>query len=399
MLLFKPGVVLTLLLCFIKNRVVANTCKAIILNISELNCKQTNIIKIINLKDQPIYRLKDFEKFTSLMELSLKNCNVEHIDYEVFIGMNQLKDLQLSYNQVKSLNNETFGEMLNLKKLLIDNNDIESIYENTFKYCTELMYVRLEINSIKSIDQNAFPIDNQIRKLDVSQNLLRDIQFIHNLNNVEDINLSKNHIEYFDAHTLNNLTKLVYLNLNNNLLKILPPNAFDKCIQLKHLYIANNYLSTIDAGTLNLNLILLDLNDNRLMSIHEDFRGTKEVCLERNLLSKLDLPDTNLTLHIDGNNWECDFIRMLHKNRNILLKHSRKIDDININGISCSTLTPSGEDNQTDFGLNTIVISGGLVCILLVFGIIYFYCKIRNKSSPQCPRSVEKKNGEFSYVF
>ncbi|HDV5711237.1 TPA: leucine-rich repeat domain-containing protein [Legionella pneumophila] len=101
----------------------------------------------------------------------------------------------------------------------------------------------------------------EISELDLSNNLIGDIEFINNIKVIK-LNLSDNKIIQSRNSLVNN--EIQYLNLNGNLITDID---FKGIKNLKSLEIKRNKISDISRLELNENLIMLDLSENHISSL------------------------------------------------------------------------------------------------------------------------------------
>ncbi len=110
--------------------------------------------------------------------------------------------------------------------------------------------------------------------LNLSDNLLWEPtpHMFDGLDNLIELNLSKNSIKTIHKETFQSIKKLQILWLNANLLQEIDPHTFDNLENLEELYLGNNYLSTIQKNTFKdlTSLTILGLYRNKLTVCKSD---------------------------------------------------------------------------------------------------------------------------------
>lgn len=301
-------------------------------------CDELSAVKEIHFEDIPFNTFNHdlFAKCSSTITLELHNVSLSNVSACLFKGMSSLQSLSLNNNLIKILNNETFGDMPDLRRIFVNNNVISSIGEDSFKRLRNLRAVYITHNSLDKVDKYAFPADNRLTWLDFSNNHLKRLNFIQNLHSLKTLYLPFNKIKRLENDTFLNLVELEYLDLKYNLIEELPTNLFRTQKRLQEIDLSHNRLVQIETGTFGIGFSTLLLNDNKL-AIIAVFNDIAEVNIARNNLRELSaLPTNNVTLTIDKNPWECQFIHQVTNQRNINLKYTSNNETKNLRGIPCN---------------------------------------------------------------
>nr|XP_046256193.1 trophoblast glycoprotein b [Scatophagus argus] len=189
----------------------------------------------------------------------------------------------------------------NTKFLFVTGNNISRISEDSFPTLLEqLTDLYLSGNEIEFVDANAFDNLPNLVRLDLSNNKIENFSesaFPHN-NTLQVLNLSRcfhNHstvnLEFLE---IGNLHQLRVLDLSNNDLLILPGDVFSNLPSLVNLTLQNSSMISIQNGTLRVPpLRELDLRDNSLRD------------LSTTAMAEFSLKP-GLRIQLAGNPWRCD---------------------------------------------------------------------------------------------
>lgn len=271
--------------------------------------KRLMFLKLVNMstiggKKGPIKDIEPLKKFTKLIELNLVGMDISTV--RPLMSMGNLLTLNLDGNN--NLENlDGIQHLINLERFsfrcetecdLITKNNCRACNRTQFvdfSYLKNLFYLEVlnvSNNKIKDIDFLA-----QLKKLtaiDLSYNEISDgdklVSYIESMKDLEIIDASNNSINHFDPKlSLNNIKKLILNNNNlvefdikkfpslntlslsfNNLHKIGQPNEL---IKLEEFELRNNKLNSIDLSKFDLSEVkTIDLTSNFLadISINEE---------------------------------------------------------------------------------------------------------------------------------
>ena len=191
-----------------------------------------------------------------------------HIDYKTFSKMTELKKLTLIHvtelTQVPHLENQ-----LLLEELTIQN------------------------SGLKLVDQDFCLKNNNLKRIDFSENELETNRLETIFNNCEQLNnldLSYNYLSSL-SNMFTYVSSIVLLNLNHNRIELINENDFDFLIDIQDLSMSNNRIIHIsDKAFFSLNKIkFLDLSFNQLTEFNDtDMTSLEFINLNNNNLKKLD---------------------------------------------------------------------------------------------------------------
>jgi Leucine-rich repeat (LRR) protein len=144
-----------------------------------------------------------------------------------------------------------------------------------------------KISSLDGLQNLLNNISRPIKSLDLSNNyipLIRAIDFIFYVAEVESLNLSNNNIYNVEPGSFDKFINLSFLDLGQNNLSVLPEFIFFKNKKLKKIDLSDNSLRFIDADTFNGlqdSLKQLNLADNPLKifnkNMFKDFGKIKNI--------------------------------------------------------------------------------------------------------------------------
>lgn len=215
-------------------------------------------------------------------------------------------DKCLCFSQTVKCQNQNLDEIpnslpTNTKVLLLSGNSISRLSVDSFpSLLDQLTDLYLGGNELEFVDAMTFDKLPSLERLDLSNNKIKsfDFQAFPNDNKLQVLNLSR----CFQNHSLTdlsflpkgNLLQLSVLDLSNNDLVFLPDNIFSGMPSLVNLSLQNSSIISIQNGTLNVPpLQNMDLRDNSLR-----------------LLSTITITEFSskpgLHISLAGNPWRCD---------------------------------------------------------------------------------------------
>jgi Leucine-rich repeat (LRR) protein len=185
-----------------------------------------------------------------------------------------------------------------LEELELNENSLSSIHADTFQGLTSIKILSLSDNKLNGkLNPYTFNHLANLEKLYLNQNKLTSIHSstFRGLTSIKDLRLWGNELSgelELDRRTFNDLTQLEILDLNSNRLTSIHFDTFRGLTNMKALHLWGNELSgELDPRTFKdlTQLEILDSSNNKLTSIHSDtFRGLtriKALGLSRNKLS------------------------------------------------------------------------------------------------------------------
>lgn len=218
--------------------------------------------------------------------------------------------LDLSGHSLKSIP-PNFGILSKLIVLNLSNNKLESLPEsianlsslsnldlrrNNFKelpdVLTKISLKSLNISGNQISDISLLGVCSELRVLDVSNNLIKALEFqFPHANALRSLNLSNNFLKEMSQFFVS-LENLQRLNLNNNLITKIP-SYVSKMTSLEEFEITDNHVETISEDFFELELESLNLTANNLKVLHlESLDSLESISLDENNFEKLTLGDS-----------------------------------------------------------------------------------------------------------
>uniref|UniRef100_A0AAZ3QE80 Disease resistance R13L4/SHOC-2-like LRR domain-containing protein n=1 Tax=Oncorhynchus tshawytscha TaxID=74940 RepID=A0AAZ3QE80_ONCTS len=142
---------------------------------------------------------------------------------------------------------------------------------------------------LKSVPPNLLKHADKVRRLDLQRNKLRQLNWISNLVNLRELNLSRNELVDFPLE-FRSLKLLERLYMNQNNIKVIPEDVFPHLGKLQFLKLSTNRLAKLPVDLSQCHsLSYLNLSNNCLKDIQALVRlpKLKELFVERNSLTEL----------------------------------------------------------------------------------------------------------------
>ncbi|KAH3867134.1 nyctalopin-like [Dreissena polymorpha] len=235
--------------------------------------------------------------------------------YHLF-GMTNLQYLKIEHYGITKLEQNCFNALSALITLDLSNNVIVQIETSHFTGLSSLKYLHLHHNFIE-IKDDAFRGMSSLIDVDLSHNNIDHLDNItlQGLTGVESLNLSFNKISAVDEAALTDLKKLTEIRLGYNTITTLPSVLFKGLANLRDIELQHNSILDIEGNTFgSLRLDGLNLMDNTIGAIAPsafDESSIGEVHLENNNLKSL--PESVLTIFsksssvfLFNNSWICN---------------------------------------------------------------------------------------------
>lgn len=163
----------------------------------------------------------------TLNELDLSYCSLDEIDLSV---LPSLQHLRLRGNMLRSLTGQTFENNSMLETIDLSRNSLRSLEAETFYKLKKLSSLDLAYNEIARLDRNVFRTNDNLVTLNLSHNVLDKFTKLIS-NSLRDINLSWCEIIVIDGTAFSSLSSLQKLDLSNNLIRDLPAGMRSDTLQ------------------------------------------------------------------------------------------------------------------------------------------------------------------------
>ena len=230
--------------------------------------KNLTNLESLNLDNNKIKDISALKDLNHLRAVSLENNNITKLD--ALSSKNELERLFLSNNsglELATLKNDSLEQLTvnntnirdlsvvsnlpKLKKIVANDNKITTL--SHLKNAKVLESVEVNNNRIDSLDFE----NSTITSLEIKNNKLEDINNVHKLSALENLDASGNKISEFPSNKQN---KLINLTVNNNVIRTM--ENVNNLTALKYLTMSNNYVSTLALKEKNKTLEYLDISHN-----------------------------------------------------------------------------------------------------------------------------------------
>ncbi|OQV19254.1 Protein flightless-1 [Hypsibius exemplaris] len=263
-------------------------------------------LSILDLSHNELTRVPDdLDNVKTLIVLNLSHNSIEAVPTQVFLNLTGLMHLDLSNNKLESLPPQ-LRRLINLQTLNLSNNPLMH-----FQFRQLPSLVNLNVLNLRNTKRNqtnlppSLEMIPTLEEIDLSENeLTRVPDCVYNVIQLRRLNLSKNLLTDFDVP--DGWHQLQTLNVSSNRLKALP-QSLPTCSALRRLYVNDNQLDfngiPPSVGRLE-NLEVFLAADNRIEMVPEGLLRCgklKRLVLRNNLL--VTLPDA---VHLLGDLEELD---------------------------------------------------------------------------------------------
>lgn len=225
-------------------------------------------LAVLDLSHNRLTRLDDavFRSLHNLQTLQLQHNLVESIADLAFASLYNLHTLVLSHNRLRFVGTHMFAGLSSLGGLYVDHNRLESLAPDAFHNVSSLQEIILTGNRLSSVPRVVQTLQ-QLRSLDVAENMIADIQnaSYQGLHQLYGLNLMGNHIGNLSQGAFHELPSLRILNLARNGIQSIEQGTFDDVPDLHALRLDSNFLDDVNGLFSNLHdLIMLNISANRV---------------------------------------------------------------------------------------------------------------------------------------
>ncbi|SEW29636.1 Leucine rich repeat-containing protein [Chitinophaga sp. YR573] len=218
-------------------------------------------LKVLNVEG---IKIKEWEWLLSLNKLEILNINNNELQTlpDSLFSLRQLNRLEAKQNKITVVQ-ERLNELVSLRYLDLSNNQIKDF--PYFLSVLQLQSLLLRSNKISLIDTAiSFP---SLRELNLSRNLLTELQFKHPLS-LGILDISYNKISKLDDSLFTALLRSFYA--NNNEITFLP-KAILNSSNYHYFWLQNNFITELPDFFAHAIISNADFSNNKIASIHPDF--------------------------------------------------------------------------------------------------------------------------------
>lgn len=284
-------------------------------NLTSFNMASSNI---------SIIERNAFQGLANLKRLDLSNNKIVQLDAELFQPLSRLDTIRLTNNKVQVIDPDVFKHNANLKWVYFSSNDIIIVDRDSFVHC-QLILLDLGVNKLQDVDMTSM---KYLKTLIVANNRLTTLSIP---STVDELHAENNSISVIQSETKNELTRLF---LSSNRFTNL--RALTNLNKLQFLDLSNNHLRQIEFSDLKTlsELKEFKLTGNKLSTIRTDDVVTN--------LPKLKM------IELSTKHWDNSYVDQLAndlKNHSIVLGQDRSIisddDDITTSTTTIPSSIPS----------------------------------------------------------
>lgn len=242
----------------------------------------------------------------NITQLDLSNNRISQLDEAFFGQIPKLSNFIFAGNKLTSISIENLSE---LTQLNLANNNFETV---SISNLSVLSSINLDFNKIKSLNfsgipnvslslknnslENGFLINDMkvLGSLDLTDNLIEDMDFLKEASNLKTIILKNNRIKQFNQTVLDLMVGLIKLDLTANLLGDFVMEKNVSKFGIEDLYLDFNIISTIRLSSFN-SLGSLSFKNNPLTSFSVSSSTIEELHFENIAFGNLKLSSVTVS--------------------------------------------------------------------------------------------------------
>ncbi|KAI4479729.1 hypothetical protein M0804_010779 [Polistes exclamans] len=238
-----------------------------------------------------------FRNCSDLKELDLSGNGLTSVP-EAIRDLAYLKTLDLGENRIASFHNGSFRNLHQLTGLRLIGNDIGNLSRGMLWDLPNLQILNLARNKVQHIDMHAFERNIKLEAIRLDGNFLSDINGIFtSITSLLLLNLSENHIEWFDYAFIPG--NLKWLDIHGNFIEKLDNYYKLRNSKVKTLDASHNRITELTSLSVPDSVELLFINNNYISIVHPN-TFTEKVNLTRvdmyaNMIETMELTALLLT--------------------------------------------------------------------------------------------------------
>lgn len=272
--------------------------------------KDLFFLQILDLRNNSIDRIESnaFLPLYNLHTLELSDNRLHTVGAQLFNGLFVLNRLTMSGNTIASIDPIAFRNCSDLKELDLSGNELTSVPE-ALRDLAFLKTLDLGENRISEFHNGSFRNLHQLTGLRLISNDIGNLSrgMLWDLPNLQILNLARNKVQHVERHAFERNIRLEAIRLDGNFLSDIN-GVFTNIISLLLLNLSENHIEWFDYAFIPGNLKWLDIHGNFIESLgnYYEIRDSKVKTLDASHnriteLSALSVPDSVELLFINNN--------------------------------------------------------------------------------------------------
>uniref|UniRef100_T1IV18 TIR domain-containing protein n=1 Tax=Strigamia maritima TaxID=126957 RepID=T1IV18_STRMM len=215
-----------------------------------------------------------FLGLNALHTLDLSFNQIEFLPFRIFSDLISLKRLSIHHNRIESLPSGIFNSLTSLQSLFLSNNMLQKVTNNNITWQQDLLSYN---SNLKKISYNAFQGLSHLIVLDLHRNQLDGIPNLQTLKSLSIVYFEFNNITNITADAFAGLNELTSLSLISNNIKLLTNTTFKHVPNIVSMSLDSNQINYIEEGTFDVfkNLINLTVAKNNISEMKSVFTAVK----------------------------------------------------------------------------------------------------------------------------
>ncbi|XP_015125068.1 toll-like receptor 7 [Diachasma alloeum] len=295
-----------------------------------------------------------FRNCSDLKELDLSGNELTAVP-EALRDLTFLKTLDLGENKITEFHNGSFKNLNQLTGLRLIGNEIGNLSRGMLWDLPNLQILNLARNKVQHVEREAFERNMRLEAIRLDGNFLSDINGIFaSITSLLLLNLSENHIEWFDYAFIP--SNLKWLDIHGNFIESLGNYYQIRDLKVRTLDASHNRITELTPLSVPDSVELLFINNNYISNVHANTFAGKinltRVDMYANMIETMELAALRLTpvpegkflpeFYIGGNPFNCncsmDWLPVIN-NMSALRQHPRVMD---LDNAMCRISGPRG---------------------------------------------------------
>ena len=272
--------------------------------------KDLFFLQILDLRNNSIDRIESnaFLPLYNLHTLELSDNKLHTIGAQLFNGLFVLNRLTMSGNSISNIDTMAFRNCSDLKELDLSGNELTAV-PDALRDLAFLKTLDLGENRISEFHNGSFRNLHQLTGLRLIGNDIGNLThgMLWDLPNLQILNLARNKVQHVERHAFERNIKLEAIRLDGNFLSEIN-GVFTSITSLLLLNLSENHIEWFDYAFIPVNLKWLDIHGNFIESLgnYYKIRNSKVKTLDASHnriteLSPLSVPDSVELLFINNN--------------------------------------------------------------------------------------------------